>query len=78
MFGLQAVWLQLCYPANSIVVNINRSLLSEDKFVKQVAWYLVKKLVSTDKGSEKVLQLLEGLSSLCICKGDPLKGNQSK
>ncbi len=54
------------------------SLLYEVEFIKKVTWHLVEKLVSTDKGSDRVVQLLEGLSILCACKGAPITQNQSK
>ena len=57
---------------------INRTLLYEEEFIKSVSWHLVKKLTITEKDSKRVIQLLEGLSVLCTCKGDPIKQNQSK
>ena len=54
------------------------ALLFEEDFIKNVSWHLVQKLVTTDKSSERVIQLLDGLSILCSCKGDPIKQNQSK
>ncbi len=54
------------------------SLLYGVNFVKQVTDHLVKKLVSADKGGDRVVQILEGLSILCSCKGVPIKVNQSK
>ncbi len=46
--------------------------------MKKVTWHLVEKLVSTDKESDRVVQLLEGLSILCSCKGTSIKQNQSE
>ena len=46
--------------------------------MKGVSGDLVQKLLATDKDSDRVIQLLEGLSVLCSYKGVPIKQNQSK
>ncbi len=40
--------------------------------------YVMQKLKSLSVKSKKVVQLLEILSALCVCKGVPVKQNQSK
>ena len=40
--------------------------------------YVMQKLKSLGVKSTKAIQLLEILTALCICKGVPVKQNQSK
>lgn len=46
--------------------------------MKRIIDYVMQKLRDTDKTSQKVIQLLEILATLCECKGVPVEQNQGK
>lgn len=59
------------------VVLYGRSVLNEVELMRRMIEYVMQKLKVTEKSSDKVIQLLEILSTLCTCKGVPVPKNQS-
>ena len=52
------------------------STLYKEELMKRIIDYVMQKLKDTNKTSQKVIQLLEILATLCDCKGVPVEHNQ--
>ena len=52
-------------------------VLYEADLMERIIDYVMKKLKATEISSYKIIQLLEILATLCVCKGVPVEQNQS-
>lgn len=56
----------------------NSSVLYEKELMERIIEFVMEKLRATKKASDKKIQLLEILGTLCVCKGVAVDRNQSK